>query len=860
MADVPVPSDAFPAIHPETGELVEIPGSAVQQAIRDGFTAPTPEQSLHWAQQRHYGGGWESAKAFAEGVGEGVLGPVIPGMEVASGVDPEAIRGRKEANPALNTTGQVVGFVAPAIATLGTSAPASGAGAAAKATLPGLLSAAGEVAAKGTAKVVGEGALGRIATSGARLATEGALLGASNVATKAIIQDPNAPLTMEKAAAEIGFSALAGGVLGAGGRTLREAIPAGVTDKLQAWLGETAGNRANKAAGAIQGDLVRAEKRMSREQLNAIGQRAVDNGWVSPLSTPASTFEKTSEAMAQAGDGMGALLEKASSGGREPLKMIGDDAAEFATRNGPLRLEFSIKGQTPTVEAIAADGRKVGLAEFVGEGAGEGTLKGGHVRVADDMRRQGIASAMYDLAASRTGKKIVPSGYQSELGEKFVAGYRGPTFDWDNIRKEINEKALDPLRQKASTLPAVKQAETVLENFSQVYGERPLSVSDLHGMRRDLDAIIYQHGRAADPFAKAVAEPLSDARAVLSGDIEKGIEAAGMDTAEWKALNAAYRDAKTVNGFALKGMQRAEGNNALSLTESMGALTGVATHGLSGGVLGAVGTAALRRHSAGTIAWAATAAQKALLRMAEGGESKIAAGLGRLFEAGGAKAGAEAAERVLTPTNYRGIADNLRQSSGDLDRLASATSAQTSELKQHAPEHGAAADGIVARGTSYLASKLPPETTPGPFGGPYRPSAAELDAFNRAARIAERPTSILDDIAHGTIHPEHVEALSAIYPALHQEMTQQIIEGLANLTAQGGTIPFKVRMGLALFLGGNMDPALSSASMQANQATFAVAAQNEQTGNVEPSSRGAENLGVARRMATPMQASAARNG
>jgi len=757
MADPVAMPESVPVIDAR-GNLVEIDSAHLGDALKfQGFSPPSAAQYQVWEKAQQYKGVIPGAVAFAEGAGEGLLGPVIPGIETALGRDPAEMRALAEARPALHTAGEVTGFALPLIATAGASTPVQGAGVAAKGaslaakaaeyTIPSLMTGAGEAVAKGVAKIAGEGAVGRIATTGARLATEGGILGASSVATKLVTEDPN--LTAEKAASEIGLSALTGGLLGVGGRTLAEAVPTGITEKLTGWLGEVAGNRGVKAAGAIQGDINKSLKRMSREDLNAVGQRAVENGWVSPLSTPADTFAATRAAMDEAGGKMGELLKTAS-----------------AT-----------------------------------EGA--------------------------------------------------------PTFNWDDIRKTVNEGVLAPMSEKASTLPAVKQAEGVLENFSKVYGERDLSLVDLHGMRRDLDAIIYQHGRALDPFAKAVAEPLKGVRDVISDAIDKGVEATQVGrSAEWRALNGAFRDAKVINGFAERGMLRAEGNNAISLTETMGGLTGVATHGLSGGVLGTVGSVALRRHSAGTIAWAATAAQQALARMAEGGESRLAAGLGRIFGASGAKAGAEASSAVLNPGNYRKIADATRGHANDLERMASASSAQTGELRQHAPDHAAALDSLAARGVAHLASKLPQEGPRAAFDAPYQPSTAELAPFNRAAEIAQNPAAILHHIADGTVHPDHVQALGAIYPALQKEMQAQAIERLSKALASGERMPFRTRMGLGMFLGSDLDSLMSPRSMQANQLATAMAPKDQQ--GLQPGPRALENLGVAGRMSTPQQAAAAR--
>ena len=753
MADAPAP-ESFPAIHPETGALVEIPAAYVQQAIQQGFTAPSPEQAQFWAAKKHYGAPGQQAITALEGVGRGIAGPAFDLTAQGLGLtSPAEQLGRKEENPKIETTGQVGGFIIPTIATLGASAPEqvavrSGLRSVAGATLPGLAERAGAAVARA---VTGEGTglLARAAPTAANLATQGAIISAADVGTQAALEDPK--LTAQSAAVHIVGGAMMGGALGFAGSAVAKAVPDGIGAKLEGWLGDVAGERANKAAGAIQGDLNRALKRMSREDLNALGQRAVENGWVGPLSTPAQTFEKTAAAMEDVGGKMGEFIDAAT------------------------------------------------------------------------------------------------------------ASPKAPTFDWDNIRKGINEEVLDPLRKKASELPAVKQAEAVLENFSQVYGERPLTLADVHGIRRDLDAVIYQHGKSLDPFAKAVARPLKGVRDLLTDRLSAGIDEAGMASSGWRALNSAYRDAKVINGFAEKGMLRSEGNNLLSLTETMGGIAGAASDGLSGGIVGSLGAAALRRHSSGTIAFAATEAQKLFASLAGKVDGGIAAGVGRIFGEAAAKGGAEVSERVVNPSNYRTIAQGLREHAGDPERMAETTSSQTATIKRHDPEVGAELDAVAARSVQHLASLLPKETPPGPFSAPYQPSAAELASFNRAASVIRNPALIPHLIAEGKIHPDHVAALGAVYPSIQREMSMQIMDKMAQLTARGGSIPFKARMGLALFMGGNMDPMLSQASMQANQASLAMARRDEQTGNVEPSSRSTANLGVAGRMATPMQASAARS-
>jgi ubiquinone biosynthesis protein UbiJ len=153
----------------------------------------------------------------------------------------------------------------------------------------------------------------RAASLGAGSAIEGAAYGLGQVVHEAALGDPN--LTAESALATIGFSgALGAGLGGAGGvlaQGFREIGPSDVGAKLKSWLGEFEGERNVKAAGAIQSDIKRVVKQKGREGLQAIGREAGEMGLVGPLSTPASTLEKSQEVMQDAGRAMGTLLRGA---------------------------------------------------------------------------------------------------------------------------------------------------------------------------------------------------------------------------------------------------------------------------------------------------------------------------------------------------------------------------------------------------------------------------------------------------------------------------------------------------------------------------------------------------------------------
>lgn len=132
--------------------------------------------------------------AALEGAGQGVAGPLAPLAEKHyGGVKSEDIRATEEAHPIAHTVGEIAGFGASMMTGLGEA---------------GLIAKAGEGAVQG-ARALGLGS--RMATGAARVATEAGLFAASNEATKAVLDAPNASGNI---ASNIGLSSLLGGVTG----------------------------------------------------------------------------------------------------------------------------------------------------------------------------------------------------------------------------------------------------------------------------------------------------------------------------------------------------------------------------------------------------------------------------------------------------------------------------------------------------------------------------------------------------------------------------------------------------------------------------------------------------------------------
>ena len=149
----------------------------------------------------------QTLAAGAEGVAKGLLGPVATAAEVASGITtPEAILGREAAHPYIHAAGEAAGFIAPALASLGSS---TGLQAAAKVTQAGLLSCLAEtIGLHG-----GETLASKVGMGAAQGLIDNVLLAGGDEVSKLILQDPSQ--SVETAAAHVGLAGLLGAGAGA---------------------------------------------------------------------------------------------------------------------------------------------------------------------------------------------------------------------------------------------------------------------------------------------------------------------------------------------------------------------------------------------------------------------------------------------------------------------------------------------------------------------------------------------------------------------------------------------------------------------------------------------------------------------
>ena len=912
---------AIPLFDP-AGTLRDVSPADVRAAIAQGWQQATPEQVAAYEREQKFGTPGQQAITFAEGVGKGVLGPVIPAVEQAFGVPAEDIRARAEENPIWSGAGVGVGIVG-SLAGPAALKPFTLAGQAAK--------------VGGAAKAAVEGAelaglAGRALPAAAGMAAETAVFGASDVAERAVLRDPN--LTAEQALATVGVSGLFGGILGGGGVLAKDAFsagfskaysaaqrayvkavtPPGVTAEVAAGAG---GAAAPAAAAGGQREI--ATFMLQHKQEIAGFEKLVPGAAkeMSQAKSPevAAWMLKNADAIAdfeKSFPGITTAFARADVPTAERLlaqrgKLITDplERIKFADTQGKV-----IQQSYDMVdEALGNAFRSARPAEVKSLGAlvPQETADAQVVAVRDRLKAAideiGGDPAMYEQNYAANLKKLVkrldevsPSvevTYDA-LGnkvEKFVGGSEPAEIfkalnetkqrlaDYINFDKQPSQKVADTINVFKGTYADMRR---LLEN-EEVWGQLGArqrdfnkAASEFFDAKKALEKRLME-GAVGDKemsvtkvnaWLNAMADPrgakktevftnYAEAGKRLADQMEKsGLEGAGKIRSELERLQRITGDIEE-RAEVTQVVKMLQGHEILSSGPAIPMERDVARavlHTMPGGSVISTVEGVIKSV---TSVPAAVGVLSAVERMAAKTSAAVEKGISVIFAPLGTAGVAAEAGHVVKPSDFQKVAEAVRGTAADLEGTATKVASATSGMADHAPETTATVHTRAAGGISHLAEKLPTRDSHSPMDPPHQPSRAELAAFSRRLDIADNPTRVLTHIAAGTLTPEHLETLSAIYPSLRDDMRAQLMERVAAEIAGGRPIPYRTKLGLSMFLGSDLDSTTKSSAIAANQKAHA-SIQAQQQANEAAQNAAMSKLTLAARTATPAQSAANR--
>lgn len=412
---------------------------------------------------------------------------------------------------------------------------------------------------------------------------------------------------------------------------------------------------------------------------------------------------------------------------------------------------------------------------------------------------------------------------------------------WAEIDSSVRGQIVRGLESEGNTVKVAKAFGELMDDYGVAYGNKNLGLADLTRLKQDIGDFIYKSGRVADPFAKAIADPVKRVYDHIDDLILDGVKAAKGEAGvkALKEYNRALEVAITMKTLAEKGIERGLENNSVHLTGMLGGLAGFSASGFFGAVPGLMATEFVRRRGSAIAGWATGAARDALesraslLNAMAANNDAIKRGIGteiramlspeavkRPVVAAMVKAEESAQDRA---SSFSERASQIR-SAANPEVLLQRAAAITGDWQEHAPKTATAVAATSARAVQFLASKLP--TPPAPTTealisgkSAWQASPGQIEKFDRYYNAALDPRSILKSAAAGRLTFEEIEAVRTIYPNLYRQIQ---LAALESLQKANGMVPRQVKNSLDLLMGA---PPSSGSSLV--QATYQRAAASK---------------------------------
>lgn len=168
-------------------------------------------------------------------------------------------------------------------------------------------------------------------------------------------------------------------------------------------------------------------------------------------------------------------------------------------------------------------------------------------------------------------------------------------------------------------------------------------------------------------------------------------------------------------------------------------------------------------------------------------------------------------KKEASHTAYKKRLGELAELTQNPDHLLATLQKNIGALQAAAPQIGGQLHFSATQALSFLYSKAPKDPLAASLINPrmstWKPSDSELATFERYLHTAENPLSILDELKQGTLTPEAVETVRALYPSLMDKITRAM---LPRLSEKESPIPYQQRLHLSTLFGvptdGSMDP------------------------------------------------------
>lgn len=835
---------------PAASQAQSLPVTQQQSPIAGTQSNALPSFDALQDDSEKYGSGSQQAITGLEGAAKGLAGPLATYAEThLLGVKPEDIVGRAEANPWTHGLSEAAGLVLPAIATLGGSAEArtgieaAGLGAA-NFTQAGIIGAPAQAAAS-MARSLG---LSKVAQTGIKLAIEGGLFHASDNASKMILgqTDPEAPIS--SLLAGVPAASILGGGLGILGGKAANKLQEIANSKASSAVGDFLSNfGARYQVRSTAGDIGKAAAEEAQHVLDTT-QAATADGFqlkrdaidkltanVTPENTAAylnvirQEIANQPEILANHPSFKGAVSawENAVTPARDiigaPISAPSAGDIFEATDNLKREVGKLAKFNSPQYGSVdQAMGKAAG---------GVGGSGGFYNTVRQSLENPGMWGEMgdfqKDLNAAYSNSRGPLQVFLSQATKKVVD-------DAGNVTREVDPDILNNLFKSRGRGKGALKSSTIgnaLDSMRQMID----TVDNLHtsqGLESNLPKV------PTPNLNEMLQKEVPPGAALADRIFDRGPGAVG-----WAGGHAIGTAIGSLTGHAYLGYRA--GEHLAPLLKMIGEKP----------TNWAISTL-LRTMSAGDPAGIADAMSYS--RAMNKGASNISNGIENLFVVGGKKYMnsdfSDHDREKLKSAIENGTLNQQVQNQARPQPKPSVTPIQNfAHGGEVAPEIVIPKSKPIGNATNDMgkASGIFPEQAMqlgmakgriNYYLNQIRPQAIKMKlpfddamtnpehekSYDHALDIANKPLSVLDHIKAGTIAPDHVQHLNAMYPELTNHLRGKISEKIVEAQQKNEKPPFHVRQGISLFMGAPVDSNFTPQNIQAAQATFAIQkAQNQ---------------------------------
>ena len=779
----------------------------------------------------------------------------------------------KEIAPVASGVGEVAGAVLPLF--VGAPTPIAGVARAGRAAEAGM----SRLLAKAITAGGGKGLVAKAAARAASGAVEGGILGAGQLISEDALGD--AEFNAENLLHHVGIGALTGGVASAGAGAAIDAAELGIKKGLEAVKSKFGFKGTREFLESIEEDAslkqVLAQSKKSVRKLDAQGKLEDAGGWLRKNEIVAGgdsledihgkLMSKVEDAGTKVDDFYDSLDDASAT-----LRSASRDDVKRALKEGT---ERKAARQVEVVKDI--DIEIAGLKNQINEmekinGKAPGGLRD-KIRELNAQRKEALSGVRSEHAASR-------AELMSRMGE-----LDGP-ISVEDVAARIRKEILPKLEGKPALSNIRDRIAKEADKFDEL-GSARWSFRDAVEQKNAYGKLSKWNAMAPVEEQEAAAH-FRDIYRIINNEIEskgddlakKALPAGAFD--EFKQAKKDFGMAKSLSDATNDRLMSQQANRVVSPSDygtGLATTAGMLGHGAGGitsGLSGMVMSAAHKYIRERGNTWVAEGARKlsrlSWLETATGKASQqvddAVGGMVQALRSGGERARSVAAlssTALLDDASFGKLKKaanhdepmkarlaELAQLASDPNALADRIAKGTEAFSGAAPRHAGALGAKAAKAVAFLHAKAP--KNPGQVSGigsrPWSPSKSETAKFSRYVAAVQNPMSVIEDIKHGRVASEGVEALREVYPRLYERVTKKLVEEFA---ADGDKLSYQDRVQLSTLFGVPLDETMRPSFLVAIQQAYAATAPQQGQGGGGMRLSGLDDLNQSQSAMTPTQ-------